>query len=82
MANKLTIAKRIQLLACLIEGNNLRSTARMKGTSVNKVMKFVADISRVKKNASEEKEAQGWGDALKWLSDIADLLDIAERPAA
>lgn len=94
---KLSIAKRTELLACLVEGNSLRATARMTGASVNTVMKFVADVGRVcsiyqdktfrnlqckrlqcdeiwsfvgakKKNASDEKKAQGWGDAWTWVA--------------
>lgn len=45
--NKLTIAKRTQLLSCLVEGNSLRSTSRMTGVAVNTVMKFVVDVGRV-----------------------------------
>lgn len=95
--NKLSCLKRTQLLSCLVEGNSLRSTARMTGVSVNTVMKFVADVGRVcsnyqdktfknlkckrlqcdeiwsfvgakKKNTSEEKKAQGWGDAWTWVA--------------
>lgn len=45
--NKLTIAKRTQLISCLVEGNSLRATSRMTGVAVNTVMKFVVDVGRV-----------------------------------
>jgi len=45
--NKLSIEKRTQLLACLVEGNSLRATSRMTGVAVNTVMKFVVDVGRV-----------------------------------
>ncbi len=44
---KLSIAKRTQLISCLVEGNSLRATARMTGVAVNTVMKFVVDVGRV-----------------------------------
>ncbi len=45
--NKLSIAKRTQLISCLVEGNSLRATSRMTGVAVNTVMKFVVDVGRV-----------------------------------
>jgi IS1 family transposase len=45
--NKLSLAKRVQLLSCLVEGNSLRSTSRMTGVAVKTVMQFVEKAGRV-----------------------------------
>lgn len=45
--NRLSNADRVSVLAGLVEGNSLRSIARMTGLSVNTVMKFVADFGPV-----------------------------------
>jgi IS1 family transposase len=42
--NKLSIEKRIQMLSCLVEGNSLRSTARMCDVAFNTVLKFIPEI--------------------------------------
>ncbi len=44
--NKLSTAKRVQLLSCLVEGNSIRATSRMTGVAFNTVLKFVADAGR------------------------------------
>ena len=44
--NKLSTEKRVQLLACLVEGNSIRATARMTGVAFNTVLRFVADAGR------------------------------------
>ncbi len=45
--NKLSTARRAQLVAALVEGNSIRSTARMTDTAFNTVLKFVVDIGTV-----------------------------------
>lgn len=45
--NKLTIQKRVQLLASLVEGNSIRSTIRMTGASKNTIAKLLRDIGKV-----------------------------------
>lgn len=45
--NTLPTAKRVQILAALVEGCSLRSISRMAGVSINTVMKFVADFGMV-----------------------------------
>jgi IS1 family transposase len=42
--NKLNIQKRVQILSCLVEGNSIRSTARITGTSKNTVVKLLCDL--------------------------------------
>ena len=42
--NKLNIQKRVQILSCLIEGNSIRSTARITDTSKNTVTKLLCDL--------------------------------------
>jgi hypothetical protein len=44
--NKLSTERRVQLLACLVEGNSIRATSRMTGVAFNTVLKFVADVGR------------------------------------
>ena len=45
--NKLTIQKRVRVLASLIEGNSIRSTVRMTGAAKNTVVKLLRDISQI-----------------------------------
>jgi IS1 family transposase len=45
--NKLTIQKRVQVLASLIEGNSIRSTVRMTGAAKNTVVKLLRDVGKV-----------------------------------
>ena len=42
--NKLSTAKRVQILSCLVEGNSLRATARMCDVAFNTVLKFIPEI--------------------------------------
>ncbi len=42
--NRLTIERRTQILACLVEGNSLRATSRMTGASKNTVVKLLCDV--------------------------------------
>ncbi len=42
--NRLSLSTRSRILACLVEGNSLRSTARMVDVSLNTVLKFVRDL--------------------------------------
>jgi len=45
--NKLSIEKRTQILAALVEGNSIRSTCRMTGTAKGTVLKLLADVGQV-----------------------------------
>jgi IS1 family transposase len=45
--NQLSIERRAQVVRCLVEGNSLRSTARLTGASVNTVMKLLVDVGEV-----------------------------------
>ena len=42
--NKLSTAKRAQIIGCLVEGNSLRATARMCDVAFNTVLKFIPEI--------------------------------------
>jgi IS1 family transposase len=42
--NRLTTEKRAQIVAALVEGNSIRATCRMTGTSKNTVTKLLADM--------------------------------------
>src|SRR6266851_3254105 len=42
--NKLSSAKRIQVIAALVEGNSIRATVRMTGVAKNTVVKLLAEI--------------------------------------
>jgi lambda repressor-like predicted transcriptional regulator len=42
--NKLTDTKRAQILACLVEGNSIRSTSRLIGCSKDTVVKLLTDV--------------------------------------
>ncbi len=42
--NKLNVQKRVQIISCLIEGNSIRSTARITGASKNTVVKLLCDV--------------------------------------
>jgi len=42
--NKLNKSKRVQIIAALVEGNSLRSTARMCGVAFNTVLKLLPEI--------------------------------------
>ncbi len=45
--NKLTMQKRVHILASLVEGNSIRSTVRMTGAAKNTVSKLLRDIGQV-----------------------------------
>lgn len=42
--NRLSIEKRAQILACLVEGNSIRATCRMTGAAKNTVVKLLCDV--------------------------------------
>jgi IS1 family transposase len=42
--NKLTTAKRVAVVSALVEGNSIRSTARMTGVSKPTILKLLADL--------------------------------------
>ena len=42
--NRLGVAKRVQILSALVEGNSLRATSRMVGVSINTVTKLLVDL--------------------------------------
>jgi IS1 family transposase len=42
--NKLSTAKRVQIVKALVEGNSLRGTSRMAGVSINTVTKLLVDL--------------------------------------
>ena len=44
--NKLSTAKRAQILHCLVEGSSLRSTSRMADVSINTVTKLLVDAGK------------------------------------
>lgn len=44
--NKLSPIKRAQIISCLVEGNSLRSTARMCEVAFNTVLKFLPEIGK------------------------------------
>jgi IS1 family transposase len=44
--NKLTPAKRTQVVAALVEGNSIRATVRMTGVAKNTVTKLLVDLGR------------------------------------
>ncbi len=45
--NKLSNAKRAQIIRCLVEGNSIRSTVRMTGASKNTIAKLLVDLGEV-----------------------------------
>jgi IS1 family transposase len=42
--NRLTTAKRAQIIGCLVEGNSIRATVRMTGAAKNTITKLLADL--------------------------------------
>src|SRR5258706_10590973 len=42
--NRLSLADRTRILSCLVEGNSMRSTARLVDVSLNTVAKFLRDL--------------------------------------
>jgi IS1 family transposase len=45
--NRLSIEKRRQVIACLVEGNSIRATVRMTGVAKNTVVKLLGDVGLV-----------------------------------
>jgi len=52
--NKLSIEKRAQILAALVEGNSIRSTCRMTETAKGTFLKLLADVGQVCANYQHE----------------------------
>ena len=44
--NKLSAGERARIVSCLVEGNSIRATVRMTGTSKNTVAKLLVDLGR------------------------------------
>ena len=44
--NKLSLERRTQILACLVEGNSIRATSRITGAAKNTVVKLLVDVSQ------------------------------------
>jgi len=44
--NKLDVAKRAQIIGCLVEGNSIRSTVRLTGAAKNTVVKLLAEVGK------------------------------------
>ena len=44
--NKLTQAKRVQIISALVEGNSIRATCRMTGAAKGTVLKLVVDLGK------------------------------------
>ncbi len=44
--NRLSIAKRAQILSCLVEGNSIRGTARINDVCKDTVLKLLCDVGR------------------------------------
>src|SRR5215211_8226275 len=44
--NRLPKAKRMQVVACLVEGNSIRATTRMTGVAKNTIVKLLLDLGR------------------------------------
>ena len=42
--NKLSLAERARILACLVEGNSIRATVRMTGFAKNTIVKLLAEV--------------------------------------
>jgi len=42
--NKLSIAKRAQIIGMLVEGNSMRAVSRMADCSINTVTKLLVDV--------------------------------------
>ncbi len=42
--NQLSTAKRVQVIAALVEGNSIRSTARMTGVAKHTILRLLAEI--------------------------------------
>jgi len=44
--NRLSIEKRAQIIRCLVDGNSIRATVRITGSSKNTVTKLLVDVGR------------------------------------
>ncbi len=44
--NKMSVKRRTQVIACLVEGNSVRATCRMTGTAKGTVLKLLADLGQ------------------------------------
>jgi hypothetical protein len=44
--NRLSTKQRARIVACLVEGNSIRSTCRLTGASKNTVTKLLVDLGR------------------------------------
>lgn len=44
--NKLTQAKRVQIISALVEGNSIRATCRMTGVAKGTVLKLLVDLGK------------------------------------
>ena len=45
--NQLSVKRRTQILSCLVEGNSIRATSRITGTSKNTVNKLLINVGKV-----------------------------------
>ena len=45
--NRLSTAKRVQVVSALVEGNSVRSTCRMTGIAKGTVLSLLADLGKV-----------------------------------
>jgi IS1 family transposase len=52
--NKLTAAKRVQVIAALVEGNSIRATCRMSGVAKNTVTKLLVDMGKACEEYQDE----------------------------
>lgn len=52
--NRLSMAKRAQIVAALVEGNSLRSVTRMTGVSINTVTKLLVELGTACANFHDE----------------------------
>ena len=59
LMNKLSTAKRIQVITALTEGNSIASTARMTGAAKMTVLKMLADVGKACANLQD-----------KWMMDL------------
>jgi IS1 family transposase len=53
--NNLPLAKKVQIINLLVEGNSLRSTTRITGCSINTVTKLLVDVGNACQKFHEEK---------------------------
>lgn len=53
--NRLSLEKQSQILSMLVEGNSLRATARMSGTSLNTVTKLLVEVGQACEKFHDEK---------------------------